>query len=121
MCHDGPTFTNHRLHDVTTRDTPVDSRRFDTPTLRGVFATASYPHDGRAATLRDVLTTHNQDDTPRARARRVHDHEPRDAVRMPRGRHPRDHPAPVVAHEDDALGRALRDEPATSSTRCATW
>jgi cytochrome c peroxidase len=28
---------------------------FDTPTLRGVFATAPYFHDGSAATLRDVI------------------------------------------------------------------
>ena len=28
---------------------------FDTPTLRGVFATAPYFHDGSAATLRDVV------------------------------------------------------------------
>ena len=28
---------------------------FDTPTLRGIFATAPYFHDGSAATLRDVV------------------------------------------------------------------
>jgi cytochrome c peroxidase len=28
---------------------------FDTPSLRGIFATAPYFHDGSAATLRDVV------------------------------------------------------------------
>jgi cytochrome c peroxidase len=28
---------------------------FDTPTLRGIFASAPYFHDGSAATLRDVV------------------------------------------------------------------
>ena len=35
---------------------------FDTPSLIGVYRSAPYLHDGRAATLRDVLTTHNRDD-----------------------------------------------------------
>lgn len=33
---------------------------FDTPTLRGVWATAPYLHDGSAATIYDVLVTRNQ-------------------------------------------------------------
>jgi len=36
---------------------PLDG--IDTPTLRGVWNTAPYLHDGSAATLRDVLTTAN--------------------------------------------------------------
>lgn len=35
---------------------------FDTPTLLGLWATPPYLHDGRAATLREVLTTENPDD-----------------------------------------------------------
>jgi cytochrome c peroxidase len=31
----------------------------DTPTLRGLWRTAPYLHDGSAATLRDVLTARN--------------------------------------------------------------
>ena len=31
----------------------------DTPTLRGLWRTAPYLHDGSAPTLRDVLTTRN--------------------------------------------------------------
>ena len=33
---------------------------YDTPSLMGVYRTAPYLHDGRAKTLRDVLTTANQ-------------------------------------------------------------
>ena len=36
---------------------------FDTPSLRGIWHTAPYLHDGRAPTLRDVLVTHNPTDT----------------------------------------------------------
>jgi len=35
---------------------------FDTPTLRGLWASAPYLHDGRAETLTEVLTTYNPDD-----------------------------------------------------------
>ncbi|WP_235886151.1 beta-propeller fold lactonase family protein [Paenibacillus cymbidii] len=34
---------------------PRDASHFDVPTLRGVWATAPYLHDGSAATLRDVV------------------------------------------------------------------
>lgn len=36
---------------------------FDTPSLGGVGQTAPYFHDGRARTLREVLTTYNEGDT----------------------------------------------------------
>jgi YVTN family beta-propeller protein len=82
MCHAGPHFTDSAagnpsldlagvvmLHDVGTCNTTDfpdvahtdilgDAReacRFDTPSLVGVAATPPYLHDGRAATLRDVL------------------------------------------------------------------
>jgi cytochrome c peroxidase len=35
---------------------------FDTPTLIEAWRTAPYLHDGSAATIRDVLTTHNAKD-----------------------------------------------------------
>ncbi|RMG18187.1 MAG: PKD domain-containing protein, partial [Planctomycetota bacterium] len=63
-CHGGPHFTDSplgRRHDVGTlapssggrRGGPLDG--LDTPTLRGLFATAPYFHDGSAATLREVI------------------------------------------------------------------
>ena len=63
-CHRGEAFTDsgEALHDVGTIR-PSSGMRLgevltgiDTPTLRGVWATAPYFHDGSAATLRDVLT-----------------------------------------------------------------
>ena len=35
---------------------------FDTPSLRELWLTGPYLHDGRASTLRDVLTTFNDAD-----------------------------------------------------------
>ncbi len=75
-CHAGAEYTDSAfgpggdpvLHDVGTLG-PGSGQRLgapltglDTPGLRGLYRTAPYLHDGRAATVRDVLTTHNPDD-----------------------------------------------------------
>jgi cytochrome c peroxidase len=36
--------------------------KFDTPTIIENWRTAPYLHDGRAATMREVLTTYNPED-----------------------------------------------------------
>ena len=66
-------FTDRQLHDVGTGEPFYEhpSRpgsvpeafgpAFDTPSLRELWLTAPYLHDGRAPTLRDVLTTFNKD------------------------------------------------------------
>ncbi|MEM1452107.1 MAG: Ig-like domain-containing protein [Planctomycetota bacterium] len=62
-CHAPPTFTDGLRHDVGTalpssglgNGAPLGGVGFDTPTLRGVWATAPYLHDGRLRTLEDVL------------------------------------------------------------------
>jgi cytochrome c peroxidase len=62
QCHAGPRYTDLLRHNVGT-GTPEEPRgRFDTPTLVEVWRTGPYLHDGRAATIRDVLTTFNSDD-----------------------------------------------------------
>ena len=69
-CHTGAYFTDSslkkpfNLHDVGTGDGPREKMgpRFDTPTLLAVYRNGPYLHDGRAKTLRDVLTTANRDD-----------------------------------------------------------
>jgi len=61
-CHNGPYYTNGRPFDVGTGSGPESTAAFDTPALVEVWRTAPYLHDGRAATMRDVLTGHNQDD-----------------------------------------------------------
>ncbi len=76
-CHSGERYTDSAfmpggrtpiLHDVGTLG-PGSGQRLgapltglDTPTLRGLWRTAPYLHDGSAATLRDVLVTRNRDD-----------------------------------------------------------
>jgi cytochrome c peroxidase len=62
-CHNGPLLTDLKLHGVGTVgkfDKPVD--RFDTPSLIEVWRTAPYLHDGRAVTIREVLTKFQHDD-----------------------------------------------------------
>jgi cytochrome c peroxidase len=68
-CHGGPFYTDSqletpfRLHNVGTgNDDPSEKMgpKYDTPTLLGIYRTAPYLHHGKAASLRDVLTTHNK-------------------------------------------------------------
>ncbi|HEY0709308.1 MAG TPA: hypothetical protein VGG33_21035 [Polyangia bacterium] len=61
-CHAGPHFTDRRNHDVGTGD-PTTERNthgrgttFDTPSLRALWLTAPYLHDGSAPTLEAVFT-----------------------------------------------------------------
>ncbi|MEQ9409590.1 MAG: hypothetical protein RIK87_17780 [Fuerstiella sp.] len=72
-CHAGPLYCDslptdskeNRLHDVGTgEDDPSElmGPAYDTPTLLGIYRSAPYLHHGRAATLRDVLTTFNSED-----------------------------------------------------------
>ena len=64
-CHSGPYYTDRQMHDVGTgQDDPTEKLgpAYDTPTLLGVYRTAPYLHHGKAATLLEVLTTHNRDD-----------------------------------------------------------
>ncbi|MCB9718678.1 MAG: PKD domain-containing protein [Myxococcales bacterium] len=74
-CHAGPRLTDSEfiagdpvLHDVGTL-TPASGQRLggpltglDTPTLRGLWNGPPYLHDGSAATVLQVLTTHNPSD-----------------------------------------------------------
>jgi len=65
VCHNGNLFTDspsRLLHDVGTIKTSSGQRLgamllgFDTPTLKGMWDTGPYLHDGSAATLADVLS-----------------------------------------------------------------
>ena len=60
-CHNGPLYTNGKLYNVGTGSGSETTEAFDTPTLIEVWRTAPYLHDGRAATIRDVLTVCNPD------------------------------------------------------------
>lgn len=72
-CHSGPMLTDSQpravsdliRHDVGTgKDDPSElmEPKYDTPTLLGVYRSAPYLHHGKAATLKDVLTTSNPRD-----------------------------------------------------------
>ena len=56
-CHAGAggLFTDRKKHDVGSQTLTDDEATFDTPSLRFVGGTAPYFHDGRYATLHDVL------------------------------------------------------------------
>ena len=64
-CHSGPETSDGLSHAVvsTSRDPDAELPMVETPTLRAVRARPPYLHDGRAATLRDVLTTDDVGDT----------------------------------------------------------
>jgi len=61
-CHKGPNFAesgaapNAKRYDVGT------GKKLDVPSLLHLWDTAPYLHDGRAETLREVITKHNPDD-----------------------------------------------------------
>lgn len=67
-CHTGAAFTDGLAHDVGTITEASGQRlgaeltAIDTPSLRALWRTAPYLHDGSADTLRDVLTTKNPAD-----------------------------------------------------------
>jgi len=56
-CHPAPLYTDQQMHDVGTAG--ADERigpAYDTPTLRGLYDSAPYFHDGSAATLYETIT-----------------------------------------------------------------
>jgi mono/diheme cytochrome c family protein len=61
-CHGPPLLTDLKTHDVGTGTRADRTGKFDTPTLRELWRTAPYLHDGRARTLAEVLTKFNPDD-----------------------------------------------------------
>jgi YVTN family beta-propeller protein len=64
VCHTAPLHTDLQLHEVGTGGGESERKgpEFDTPSLRGVYKTAPYLHDGRAGSLLDVITTYNPED-----------------------------------------------------------
>ena len=67
-CHSGTQFTDSApgvLHDIGTISSASDGRSgqllagFDTPTLKGIWATAPYLHDGSALTLSQAVDAHS--------------------------------------------------------------
>jgi cytochrome c peroxidase len=61
-CHPAPLFTDRKKYTVGTGKDIEKNRDFDTPTLVEIWRTAPYLYDGRAVTIKEVLTKHNIDD-----------------------------------------------------------
>ncbi len=58
-CHSGPLFTDLKTYDVGTRGILDYQSDFDNPTLKELWRTALYLHNGSVATLYDVLRSKN--------------------------------------------------------------
>lgn len=56
-CHAPPSYTTPAAYDVGLQD-EVGNRRFNPPSLRGIGQRSSFLHDGRARSLKDLLTEH---------------------------------------------------------------
>ena len=61
-CHAAPLYSNQKQFPVGTGKGRETNTAFDTPSLIEAWRTAPYLHDGRAATLKEVLTIYNSDD-----------------------------------------------------------
>jgi len=61
-CHPAPLYTDLKKYDLETGKNMDKDREFDTPTIVEVWRTAPYLHDGRAATIKDMLTVYNPGD-----------------------------------------------------------
>jgi cytochrome c peroxidase len=54
-CHPAPLFTDQRLHNVASRSPNEQTDHFFTPSLVEAWRTAPYLHDGRYATVKELL------------------------------------------------------------------
>ena len=61
-CHTGDYLTDKRKYNIGTGIGMENGTEFDTPTLKEVWRTAPYLYDGRARTIKQVLTKYNKDD-----------------------------------------------------------
>ncbi len=61
-CHPAPLYTDLKAYSVGTGKDRDEDREFDTPTLVEMWRTGPYLYDGRAVTLKEVLTKYNVGD-----------------------------------------------------------
>jgi YVTN family beta-propeller protein len=61
-CHPSPLYTDMKKYNMETGRNMEENIAFDTPTLVETWRTAPYLHDGRAETMKEVLTKYNPDD-----------------------------------------------------------
>jgi YVTN family beta-propeller protein len=55
-CHGGPEFTDGKIHSVGLEERGDVYKGYNPPSLKGVYDKDPYLHDGRAKTLKEVLT-----------------------------------------------------------------
>lgn len=55
LCHNGPMFSDYKLHSIGLTDSATNRHEFRTPTLRNLKHTAPYMHHGGSTTLDEVL------------------------------------------------------------------
>ena len=55
LCHNGPMFSDYKLHNIGLTDSSTNRQEFRTPTLRNLRHTAPYMHHGGSTTLDEVL------------------------------------------------------------------
>lgn len=61
-CHPPPLYTNRQTADVGTGRETDDKSEFNSPSLRNIWATAPYLHDGSASTLEEIWTKNSLND-----------------------------------------------------------
>ena len=61
-CHPSPLYTDLKKYNIGTGKGLDENQSFDTPTLIEAWRTAPYLYDGRAETIKEVLTRHNDGD-----------------------------------------------------------
>jgi len=61
-CHTPPLYTDLKKYNIGTGKGLDENQSFDTPTLIETWRTAPYLYDGRAKTIKEVLTKHNPGD-----------------------------------------------------------
>ena len=61
-CHSGKYHTDGKKYDVGTGIDQHEKEKFDVPALSEIWRTAPYLYDGRARTMKEVLTIFNPDD-----------------------------------------------------------
>lgn len=55
LCHNGPMFSDYKLHNIGLTDPATNRHEFRTPTLRNLRHTAPYMHHGGSTTVDEVL------------------------------------------------------------------
>lgn len=79
QCHPHPYFTTKQLVATGTTKGLDEGKKVLVPSLVEVWRTAPYMHDGRAITIKDVITTHNKGDI-RGKTSTLTEHQINDLV-----------------------------------------